>query len=134
MTFKELINDSIFRKIFHYSFALLLGLGIFFGIYFTSSKDLVSTCNATFIPGCVLLGFSCFSLMNYWGFFDFAAYGFTSAIQALKKGSIREYKDLIDYKEKKADKRKENKWNFLTYLLCAVVWLVATLIIRLMMK
>lgn len=78
----------------------------------------------------VLLGIGFFSILNLFGAFDFMEYGFVSIAQSLRKGSIREYEDLVDYKEKKQTKRKHSTFNFLPYAIFSVCFLVASFVIR----
>ncbi len=134
MNIKDIFASKLFQKVFRYIFSVAIGLAIFLPIYLLSDKSLIKACDATFIPGCVLLALSIFSILNYHGFFDFAGYGFVSILQSLRKGSIREYDDLIDYKNKKMVTRKENKLAFLVYLVFALIWLIAALAIRLCIK
>lgn len=130
MKLKDLFLNRLFSTIFRYVFSFLLGSVLFLIIYFTSDRSLVSACNTCFIPGVVLLGIGFFSLLNLFGAFDFMEYGFVSIAQSLRKGSIREYEDLIDYKEKKKAKRKHTTLNFLPYVIFALCFLIASFVIR----
>lgn len=68
------------------------------------SRDYKSLCDGFAIGGSCLLAIGAFSLINNFGFFDFASYVFASTISALRKDIVRPYKDLIEYKCKKEEK------------------------------
>jgi len=102
---------------------------IFITIYFSSSKDLIDACNASFISGAVAIGIGLFSLMNRYGGFDFFEYGFVQVISSMRKGSPRPYIDLIDYKEQKKSKRKTDGLFYISYLIVGVVWIIVASIL-----
>lgn len=127
---KEIIPGFILRIII----SSIIFLVAFLSIYFSYQRSLVSIINGFFVPGSILVGLGIFSILNYFGFFDFASYGFISVIQALKKGSVREYEDLIDYKTKKNIKRKDNKFSFLPYMISGAVFILISIIIKVIYK
>lgn len=90
--------------------SIILEISIFLAVYYGMSCDYKSLCDGFAISGSCLLAIGAFSLINNFGFFDFASYGFASTISALRKDIVRPYKDLIEYKCKKEE--KEGKWNF----------------------
>lgn len=127
---KEIIPGFILRIII----SSIIFLVAFLSIYFSYQRSLVAIINGFFVPGSILVGLGIFSILNYFGFFDFASYGFISVIQALKKGSVREYEDLIDYKTKKNIKRKDNKFSFLPYMISGAVFILISIIIKVIYK
>ena len=127
---KEIIPGFILRIII----SSIIFLVAFLSIYFSYQRSLVSIINGFFVPGSILVGLGIFSILNYFGFFDFASYGFISVIQALKKGSVRAYEDLIDYKTKKNIKRKDNKFSFLPYMISGAVFILISIIIKVIYK
>ena len=134
MKLKDYFLNPIFSIVFRYSFAFLLGLSVFLAMFFTSDRSLLASCNACFIPGVVLVGIGFFSILNLLGFFDLAEYGTVSIVQSFKRDSVREYKDLVDYKEKKTIKRKKRRLVFLPYMIFGLIWIVASIIIRSFIK
>lgn len=130
MRIKDLFYNRTFCTIFRYVLSFLAGLSIFLAYFFTSNRSLIASCNACFIPGAVLVGIAFFSILNLLGFFDFVEYGTVQIVQSFKKDSIREYKDLVDYKKKKIEKRKKGKLVFLPYLIFGAIWIIAAIIIR----
>lgn len=75
---------------------IILGISIFLAVYYGMSLDHKSLCDGFAISGSCLLAIVTFSLINNFGFFDFAFYGFASTISALRKDIVRPYKDLIE--------------------------------------
>ena len=134
MKLKDYLLNPLFAKIFRYSLALLLSLSIFLGIFFTSDKSLTSICDACFVPGVVMLAIAFFSILNLFGTFDLAEYGTISIVQSFKKDDIIQYKDLIDYKEKKSIKREKNRFIFLPYLIFGIIWIIISIVIRIMLS
>jgi hypothetical protein len=131
---KYLLEDPLYSKIIKWVFLALVSVSIFLAIYFTSERTLVNACNATFAPGCVMIVLAFFSIVNYFGGFDFVEYGFVSGFNSLKKGSPLEYEDLIDYKQKKKASRKEDSLVFLPYLVYGGIFLIASLVLLLLFK
>lgn len=84
--------------------SIILGISIFLAVYYGMSRDYKSLCDGFAISGSCLLAIGAFSLINNFGFFDFASYGFASTISALRKDIVKPYKDLIEYKCKKEEK------------------------------
>lgn len=72
--------------------SIILGISIFLAVYYGMSP----LCDGFVISGSCLLAIGVFSLINNFGFFDFASYGFASTISALRKDIVRPYKDLIE--------------------------------------
>lgn len=131
---KLILKDPIYSKILRWVFFGIASISAFLAIFFTSDRSILSACNATFIPGCVMLCLGFFSFFNNCGSFDFAEYGFISGINSLRKGSPIEYEDLIDYKAKKKVTRKENRWVFLPYAVYGDLFLIASLVLYFLYK
>ena len=127
---KELLTALIVRI----SFSIIVFLTAFLSIYFVYQRSILAIINGFFVPGAILLAVCVFSILNNFGFFDFASYGFISVIQSLKKGSVRQYEDLIDYKSRKIDKRKENRFSFIPYLISGIILITISIVIKLIYK
>ena len=127
---KELLPSLIVRI----SFSIIVFLTAFLSIYFVYQRSILAIINGFFVPGAILLAVCVFSILNNFGFFDFASYGFISVIQSLKKGSVRQYEDLIDYKSRKIDKRKENRFSFIPYLISGIILITISIVIKLIYK
>ena len=127
---KELLPALIVRI----SFSIIVFLIAFLSIYFVYQRSILAIINGFFVPGAILLAVCVFSILNNFGFFDFASYGFISVIQSLKKGSVRQYEDLIDYKSRKIDKRKENRFSFIPYLISGIILITISIVIKLIYK
>lgn len=76
--------------------SIILGISIFLAVYYWISRDHKSLCDGFAISVSCLLAIGVFSLINNFGFFDFASYGFASTISFLRKDIVRPYKDLIE--------------------------------------
>lgn len=109
--------------------AIVVALSFFFGIYYGTSRDYKALCDAFGVGGAVVLGMGIFSWINNLGFFDFASYGFASAFSALKKDFVKPYDDLVDYKEKKAYKRKADKWNWVPYVIVGLIFIILFIVV-----
>ena len=81
-----------------------------------------------------MLAIAFFSILNLFGTFDLAEYGTISIVQSFKKDDIIQYKDLIDYKEKKSIKREKNRFIFLPYLIFGIIWIIISIVIRIMLS
>ncbi len=114
------------------AFSVLIGLGIFLGMYLSTDRTLINACNSCFVPFCVLLFIGLCSLGNYFGCFDLGLYGMTSILFAMRKGAIRPYEDLIDYKNKKKITRHSNGYYFIPYLVSSLFFLVPAIVLFLL--
>jgi hypothetical protein len=126
---KDFLADVTVQKIIRWVFLFLLGGALFLAIYFTSDQTLRKACDSCFVPGCVLVALGFFSLVNRYGGFDFFLYGANAALNAIRKGSPKEYEDLMDYKEKKQVSREMDGPVYLPYFIYGVLWLIASGII-----
>ena len=127
---KELLPALIVRI----SFSIIVFLTAFLSIYFVYQRSILAIINGFFFLLSIFLAVCVFSILNNFGFFDFASYGFISVIQSLKKGSVRQYEDLIDYKSRKIDKRKENRFSFIPYLISGIILITISIVIKLIYK
>lgn len=109
---KKIMNSKYGQTGIRGLMSIILRISIFLAVYYGMSRDYKSLCDGFAISGSCLLAIGAFSLINNFGFFDFASYGFASTISDLRKDIVRPYKNLI---EKNA--RKKRKWNFSAYIL-----------------
>jgi hypothetical protein len=125
---KDFLANRQVQKIIRWVFLLLLGGAIFVTIYFTGERSLQRTCDSCFAPGCVLIGLGFFSLVNHWGGFDFFLYGTSASLGALRKGTPKQYEDVMDYKEQKKEYRESSGPVYLLYFIYGVLWLAVSIV------
>lgn len=121
---KDWLNSITGKLTLRTVIAIVISLSFFFGIYYGTSRDYKALCDASGIAGAVSIGLGIMSLVNYFGFFDFASYGFISVFSALRKDAEKPYDDLVDYKDRKAKKRKTDKFNFIPYIVVGIIFIV----------
>lgn len=109
------------------SFVLGIAFLLLWLFLFESSPS--TACDATFIDAAVFLGVGGLMAMYHYGSFDLLGYGFVSIgnifYRPLKVE--KKYDDLIDYREKKAEKRKDHGYYFISFLFLGVLFLVAAI-------
>ena len=98
----------------------VLGLIISFVSLLVKGFDsLLFYCDAFFIAGFVILAFGILAVLSFFGAFDtlgYSMYSFTRAFSKKEEMSNKKYVDLVDYVEKKKEKRGKFKTLFLPYL------------------
>lgn len=109
--------------------ALGLSAALFCSIYFTADPSLTRAADACTAAGTVFVAIGLFSVINLFGFFDFAEYGFYTVWIGLKRKVENPYADLIDFKEKKKEKRKDTWYSFLPYVIVGIAWLIAAAVL-----
>lgn len=93
---KKIMNSKYGQIEIRGLISIILGISIFLAVYYGMSRDYKSLCDGFAISGSCLLAIGAFSLINNFGLFDFASYGFASTISFLRKDIVRPYKDLIE--------------------------------------
>lgn len=121
---KEWLESLTGKLVVRTAVAIIVSSAFFFGIYFGTSRDYKALCDATGIAGAISIAMGIMSLVTYFGFFDFASYGFISVFSSLRKDPVRPYEDLVDYRDKKAKKRKYNNWNFIPYITVGIIFII----------
>lgn len=95
-------------------------------LYFFKGNTFYDQVDNSFIVAFSFFLFGCMSIVNNQGFFDMMYYGF-SLMFTLFKNEERKYIDLIDYKERTADKRNKDSVNFIFYFAIALVYFIVFL-------
>ncbi len=107
----------------------LLGLFVVLLIYFIFDRTLISGLNGSFVAFFILFGYGTLKWLVNMGTFDSMSYGFSNMTYAWKKGAPVKYKDLIDYREQHAERRKRKKFEFVLWYISSALFLVITIIL-----
>ena len=107
----------------------LFGVGFTLFIYFIKQRSIIDGCNGSFGAFAIFFFIGSYQIILNQGTFDALGYSVTNMISSWGKGAKRKYKDLIDYKERKAQSRKTNKFNFIAYYIASFIFLIAALIL-----
>ncbi len=114
-----------------FAIATVIGVVLFLLFYYFSNTDLENktrVCNASFISGFIVFGLGGFQIIGNQGTFDLVGYGFSNLISVMKKTGEKKYKDPVEYRDARIEKRKRDKFNFLPIFAVAVVFFVIALI------
>lgn len=129
------ISNYDFKKQGLYFIVLaLFGVAFTLLIYFLNTKTIIDGCNGSFGAFAILFFIGSYQIILNQGTFDALGYTFANLISSWGKGAKRKYKDLIDYKDRKASRRKSNKFNFLVYYLASLIFLIVTIILFIIYK
>lgn len=127
-------KESLFKKIFfhkklNYIIISILSIIIFILVLAIKGFDrLQSYLDASFVV-CVFnfcaAGLSCTTRE---GVFDSLGYGFDRLFKSLFTGRYK-YKDLVEFRDARIDKRNRNKYNFAPYLVIGLIFMILTIIL-----
>lgn len=108
---------------------VLLGVGFTLLIYFINDMSIIDGCNGSFGSFVILFFIGSYQIILNQGTFDALGYSTMNLFYSWKKGSPRKYKDLIDYRDSKAYKREVTKFNFITYYVASLIFLITAIIL-----
>lgn len=112
----------------------LFGVGFTLFIYFIKQRSIIDGCNGSFGAFAILFFIGSYQIILNQGTFDALGYSVTNMISSWGKGAKRKYKDLIDYKDRKAQSRKTNKFNFIAYYIASFIFLITAIILFIIYK
>lgn len=112
----------------------LFGVGFTLFIYFIKQRSIIDGCNGSFGAFAIFFFLGSYQIILNQGTFDALGYSVTNMISSWGKGAKRKYKDLIDYKERKAQSRKTNKFNFIAYYIASFIFLITAIILFIIYK
>lgn len=127
-------EESWFKKVFghktlNYVIISIVSIVIFILVAALRGFDrLQSYLDASFVVCVFNYGAAGLSCTTREGVFDSLGYGFDRLFKSLFTGYYK-YKDLIEFKDAKADKRKRNKYNFAPYLVIGTIFAILTIIL-----
>lgn len=106
-----------------------------FKVELESTKSIIyCLCDSTFVSGAILLFFGCFQIIGNQGTFDLFNYGVSNIFSVFVHKDQKKYVDAIDYKNRKALKRKKERFNFLFYFGVALIYLITSIILYIILK
>ena len=105
------------------------GTGVVLLVYFLNGKSVVSACDGSFASFAILFSVGSWQIIVNCGTFDSLCYSFANLLSTWQKGSPRKYKDLIDYKDRRIEKRKKNKYGFIIWYIVSIFFLIASLVL-----
>ena len=108
--------------------ALAIGAAIFCLYFFLNKSTIVAACNATILAGVALIGMAALILLTRLGAFDTFAYGFSQLGTAMFCRQPKKYNDMVEYKQIKAEERKDKSNYFISFLIVGSLFLIATLV------
>ncbi len=112
----------------------LFGVGFTLFIYFIKQRSIIDGCNGSFGAFAIFFFLGSYQIILNQGTFDALGYSVTNMISSWGKGAKRKYKDLIDYKDRKAQSRKTNKFNFIAYYIASFIFLITAIILFIIYK
>lgn len=135
MVFKEYFQSRKFYLDIVLSIGLVIfGIGIVLLVYFLNGKSIVNACDGCFGAFAILFSIGSWQIIVNFGTFDSLCYSFANLVSTWHKGSPRKYKDLIDYKDQRIEKRKKSKLNFIVWYIVSALFLIASLVIFVIYK
>lgn len=106
----------------------ILGLALLLIVYFCKTRALVDACDGSFLAFGCLFGWGSLKIIINNGAFDSIAYSFANMFSTWQKNAPIKYKDLIEYKEIRAQKRKKKKFEFIEWYVSSGIYLISAII------
>ena len=129
---------DFFKK---YGVKFLISIAIeltFFLIYYlVFYKTIVGACDGLFIAGMIAFAAGTFSIITNLEFLDIFAYSFLkmfSHISPNKMKHIAQMNGRYEYSKSKEERRKDNRFVFLSYYASSILFLIPALIIFIYIK
>jgi len=112
--------------------SLLVGLTAFLLIYFLNGQTLLAAVDGAFYAFLFPLVAGAFSFITNKGFFDIFAYnglkiGYFFSPKRYER--VDAFNGTYDYTKSRVEKRKINRFVYLSYLSAAILWLIATIVL-----
>ena len=92
------------------------------GVNYTGISD------GLFVAGCIFLAVGALSIITNLGFFDIFGYNASRFNSLLHKYKDNPYHGVYEYTEAKKEKRKRNRYTFISYVIVGAVFLIAAII------
>ena len=103
--------------------------------YFLYSSTFTALSDVTLAVFIVYFTIGSFIILVNFGTFDIISYGMSNIFANFGKKDVqRKYADVIDYRDKKADKRKANKFLFIPWYIASFVYLIVCIITFILYK
>ncbi len=127
-------EECLFKKVFFHkrlNYIIISIISIIFFILVVAIKGydrLQSYLDASFVVCVFNYGAAGLSCTTREGVFDSLGYGFDRLFKSVFTGRYK-YKDLVEFKDARVDKRKRNKYNFAPYLVIGLIFMFLTIIL-----
>ena len=112
--------------------ALAIGAGIFCLYFFLNKSTIIAACNASILAAVSLIGLASLILLTRFGAFDTFAYGFAQLGTAMFGRQPKKYNDMVEYKQIKAEQRKDKSNYFISFFIAGGLFLIATLVLEIL--
>lgn len=106
-----------------------VALVLFFGFVTYKDEGRNQWINSCFVTFFIIFAIGCFSLLTYEGAFDLMGYSFSNMFSVIIHKDEKKYVDAIDYRNKRKEIRRLNRFSFLIYFGVSIVFLVAAIIL-----
>jgi hypothetical protein len=127
-------EESLFKKIFfhktlNYIVISIISIIIFVVVFLVRGYDkLQSYLDAAFVTCIFDLCMSGLSATTNQGVFDSLGYGFDRMFKSVFTGHYK-YRDLIEFKDARVEKRERNKYTWAPYLVIGLIFVIITIIL-----
>lgn len=97
-------------------------------IYFIKNMTLIDACDGAFGSFAILFGYGTLKILTNFGTFDMLGYTASKfGIIFRDTGSKPKYKDLIEYKEVRVEKRKAKRFDFIPFYISSAILLIVAI-------
>lgn len=115
----------------------VVGVSFFLIYYLVINNTIVGACDGLFISGAVIFAVGTLSIITNLGFFDIFAFSALKMFSHLNSGrneAIAKMNGRYDYTKTKEEKRKDNRYVFVSYYISSILFLIPAIIIFIYIK
>ena len=124
-TFRDFLPNII-----SFTIGLFIAVVFFLIYFFVGDLVLIRAIDASSISFIIVLGAGCLVCLEYFGAFDFFAYGFKSLGIMMFNHNTPKKDNYMEYRNKKTENRKHSNKVFIGIFVSSIIPLIATIILR----
>ena len=114
--------------------SICISLIVFLIVFFIRGNNYTGILDGLFLASVASITMGLFSLITNLGFFDLIAYNGVRFNNFIHQYKGKSFNGVFEYSESKKEKRKENRYVFLSYLVVGIIFLVISIIYLLVFR
>lgn len=124
LSFKRFFIKYMIKSII----SICISLIVFLIVFFIRGNNFTGILDGLFLASVASITMGLFSLITNLGFFDLIAYNGARFNNFIHQYKGKSFNGVFEYSESKKEKRKENRYVFLSYLVVGIVFLIISII------
>ena len=129
--------DFFKKYVLKFLISTVVGVTFFLIYYLVINNTIVGACDALFISGAVIFAVGTLSIITNLGFFDIFAYSALKVYSHITRGkneALAKMNGRYEYTKLKEQKRRDNRYVFVSYYISSILFLIAAVVIFIYIK